>query len=128
MLIPFTGYAPDLDPAMPGIITDLVDYYPTAKGYGAAPSTFNSGFNALASACLGGALIKKLGGSSRFFVGPAAALYEASAIPTYTDQSRVGGYSAGSDHRWSFAQFGNTSLAAIKSDTLQSSSAGAFAY
>lgn len=127
MLIPFTGYAPDLDPATPGIITNLVDYYPTAKGYGAAPSNFNSGFSALPTACLGGALIQKLDGSSRLFVGTATALYEASAIPTYTDRSRVGGYSAGADHRWSFAQFGDTSLAAIKSNLLQSSSTGAFA-
>lgn len=127
MLIPFTGYAPDLDPSTPGIITDLVDYFPTAKGYGAAPSNTSGGFDALATACLGAALLQKLDGSVRLFAGTAGALYEASAAPTYTDRSKVGGYSAGSDHRWSFAQFGDTSLAAIKSDTLQSSSTGAFA-
>ena len=125
--IPFTGYAPDFDPSTPGIITDLVDYFPTAKGYGAAASNTSGGFNALPTACLGAALMQRLDGSVRLFAGTAAALYEASAAPTYTDRSKVGGYGAGSDHRWSFAQFGDTSLAAIKSDTLQSSSTGAFA-
>lgn len=127
MFIPYSGYAPDFDPTTAGIITDLVDYYPTAKGYGAALSNISGGFDALSSACIGTALLQYLNGSVRLFAGTTAALYEATSAPTYTDQSKVGGYSGGADHRWSFAQFGDTSLAALKSDTLQYSSAGAFA-
>lgn len=127
MFTPFAGYLPDVEPETPGIITSLVDYFPTLKGYGAAPSNVSGGFSALSTACLGGALLQKLDGSTRLFLGTETALYEAASTPTYTDRSKVGGYTAGTDHRWSFAQFGNESLAAIKSDTLQTSTSGAFA-
>lgn len=123
----FSGYAPDYDPRTPGVIADLVDYYPTSKGYGAAPSNVASGYNALAAACVGAALVQKLDGSTRLFAGTAAAIYEPGSIPAWTDRSKVGGYSGGADHRWSFAQFGDVTLAALKSDTLQYSTTAAFA-
>lgn len=127
MFVPISGYAPDIDPATPGVLTDLSDYIPTKKGYQAAPSNVSAGIAALASTCIGGAVCQLLSGGYRAFVGTASALYEA-ASTTWTDVSKVGGYSGTTDDRWSFAQFGDTTLAALQTDTLQySTSSGAFA-
>ena len=127
MLIPISGFAPDIDPTSPGVLVDVVDYIPTMKGYGAAPSNASAGFDALAAACIGASLVQLLDGTTRLFAATAAAIYEAVTSPTWTDRSKVGGYSGTTDHRWSFAQFGNTTYAALKSDTVQSSTSGAFA-
>ncbi len=127
MLIPFSGYAPDIDQTSAGVLVDVVDYYPTMKGYGAAPSNISGGFDALATACTGAALVQALNGSVRLYAGTQTALYQAASAPTWTDQSKVGGYSGGTDHRWSFAQFGDTTYAALKTDTLQYTSSGVFA-
>ena len=125
MFVPFSGYAPDFDPVTPGIITDCTDYIPTQKGYAAAPANANGGYDALAATCVGSAILQNLSGSYRLIAGTSSHLYEGATAPTWTDVSRGGGYSGSTDHRWSFAQFGDTSLAALKSNTLQySNSAG----
>jgi hypothetical protein len=124
----FIGYAPDTDPTTPGVITDCTMLIPSRRGMKAAPSAAASEYAALAAACKGAASLRKLDASVRVFAGTGTALFEA-ASGTYTDRTRVSGgaYTLGSEDRWRFAQFGNVSLAAAKTDTLQSSSSGAFA-
>ena len=127
-IIPFEGYAPDADPTMPGIFTNCANTVPTRKGFTGAPSPQTTLLPALASACQGAAALRKLDDTTRLFAGTATKLYEV-VSNAWTDRTRASGgdYTAASDIRWRFAQFGNVSLAAIKSDVLQSSTSGAFA-
>jgi hypothetical protein len=126
--IKFKGYAPDVDPKIPGILTDCSALVPSLKGMKGAPSPQTRLLPALAAACRGSALLRKLDNSNRLFAGSVTALYEA-ATTAWTDRTRAvgGAYALGTDNRWRFAQRGDVSFAAAKSDILQSSSAGAFA-
>lgn len=123
------GYAPDLDTTTPGIMTSCSAIVPSMKGMKAAPSASDIGFSALSAACKGAAVVRKLDGSTRFFAGSAAKIEENASGLTWTDRTRAvgGAYTLGETNRWRFAQFGDYSIAAAKSDTLQVSSAGAFA-
>lgn len=128
-MIPLIGYAPDVNPTTPGVIVDCVSYVPSLKGMKAAPSAVTGTLaTALSTACLGAAVCRKLDGTTRFFAGTATALYEGGAT-SWTDRTRAvgGAYTGGADTRWRFAQFGNVSIATDKTDTMQFSSAGAFA-
>ena len=126
-MIPLLGFAPDADSTAQGVITDCVNFIPYINGMegGPAPST-PSDVPALAAECLGAAVVANLAGTRRIVAGTTDTLYELSG-GVWTDVSAVGGYSATSDFRWSFAQFGNATLAANKGDTIQRSTSGAFA-
>ena len=93
-----------------------------------APTPRNTLLPALAAACRGASVGRKLDNTTRFFAGTATKLYEASTS-SWTDRTRASGgdYNLGSDNRWRFAQRSDLSLAAAKSEILQSTSAGAFA-
>jgi hypothetical protein len=123
------GYAPDLDSTTPGIMTSCLAIVPSMKGMKAAPSASDVGLDALSGACVGAAVARKLDASTRFFAGSATAIEENTSGSTWTDRTRAvgGAYTLGTDTRWRFAQFGDYSLAAAKSDTLQVSQSGAFA-
>lgn len=129
MKVKLLGYAPDADPTMPGIIVDCAAWVPSYKGYEAAPSPqATTVTSALAAACRGSAVLRKLDESTRLFAGTATKLYEASGA-NWTDRTRASGgdYSLGTETRWRFTQFGDVTIAAAKTDILQSSSSGAFA-
>lgn len=128
MNVGLIGYAPDIDQTTPGVITDCEAFVPTEKGMQAAPSPQDPGIDALASTCFGAAVLRKLDNSFRMIAGSATKLYELSST-SWVDVTRtVGGdYALGSDSFWRFAQFGDTSLAAAKSDTLQYSNSSNFA-
>jgi hypothetical protein len=119
-------YSPDTDPTIPGTLTDVTALVPSLKGYKSAPTGLNSNIPALDSQAQGAAALQKLDNTSRFIVGTATKLYEASTS-SWTDVSRGSDYGLSTDARWSFAQFGDTSLAANKADLLQFSNTGAFA-
>jgi hypothetical protein len=123
------AYAPDLSPQTPGIILDCSAILPALHGIKAAPAFSDVGLDALAAACQGAAVVRKLDASTRFFAGSATKLYENVSGATWTDRTRASGgnYGLGEANRWRFAQYGDTTLAAAKTDTLQSSSSGAFA-
>lgn len=127
-MIPFAGYAPDLDSRTPGILTDCTALVPSLKGMKGAPSPQNTLLPALAAACRGASVGRKLDNTTRFFAGTATKLYEA-GTSSWTDRTRASGgdYNLGSDNRWRFAQLSDTALAVAKSEILQSSSSGAFA-
>lgn len=125
MKVKLKGYAPDQDPTTEGIITNCQSIIPTLRGFKGSPAPVNLSIDALDAACQGGAVVRKLDDSSRLFAGTAEKLNELSST-TWTDRSKSGGYSLGTDIRWSFTQFGNVSLAAAKSEIIQGSTTGAF--
>ena len=127
-MIPFFGYAPDIDTTTPGIFTNCANTVPTLKGFAGAPSPQTTLLPALAATCQGAAVLRKLDDTTRLFAGSGTKLYEAGAS-SWTDRTRASGgdYALGTDIRWRYAQFGDVSLAVAKSDTLQFSTSGAFA-
>lgn len=125
MMVPAIGFAPDVDPTTPGVFTDCLNVDPTVNGFAASPSMQDSGAPALASACTGSALCPQIGGSVRFIAGTGTALEELTAS-VWTDVSRAGGYTAGAENRWRFAQMGDAIVAANQVDVLQASTGAAF--
>jgi hypothetical protein len=121
------GFTPDVESTVAGVMTDCTNLIPTEKGMKGAPSAaIPSGIAALANTCIVAATISKLDDTRRVFAGTTTKLYELSGS-SWTDVS-AGTYAGGVDTRWSFAQFGNSTLAANLADTIQrSNSSGAFA-
>lgn len=125
-MTPILGFTPDMDPTAPGVILECSEVVGTDVGMKAAPTSTSVGLPALAAACRGAAVLRNLSDNRRLIAGTAAALFEAGAS-SWTDVSRVGGYSLGTDDRWSFAQFGNAALASSIANKIQRSLSGAFA-
>lgn len=121
-MIPFIGYAPDVDPTTPGVMTNCANIVPSSKGFKAAPTTVSVGLPVLPAACYGAALLRKLDDTTRFFAGSASNLYEAGSATWTPRTGTVSGL--GSANRWRFAQFGDVSLAIAKSEKLQSITTG----
>lgn len=125
-MIPLIGFAPDLDPTTPGVITACSQLIPTTNGMAGAPSPVDAGLSALAAACRGAAHVTRLDNQRRLYAGTGTNLYELSGS-AWVDISRVGGYTAGAENRWRFVQFGNASLASNQMEKVQVSTSGAFA-
>lgn len=127
-MAPLIGFAPDLDPTTPGILTNCTALLPSLKGMEGAPAAQSNNIPALAAACKGAMVLRLLDNTTRFFAGTATAIYEAGAS-SWTDRTRASGgaYALGTDNNWRFAISGDTCFAAAKSDILQSTSSGAFA-
>lgn len=127
-MIPFIGLAPDMPNTTPGVLTAASFAIPTQRGMRRAPAlSLLAGVDALAAECRGAAMLRKLDGSTRLFAGTQTKLYELSGS-NWTDRSAGGGsYTGSSTNRWSFAQFGDISLATNDTENIQQSSSGAFA-
>lgn len=126
-MTPLLGFAPDLEAPTPGAVVDCSQFIPYLTGMEAAPSLQTpSGVPTLASACQGAAVVTKLDSTRRVFAGAQTALYELVA-GAWANVTRAAVYTGGSDTRWSFTQFGNTTVAANRADTIQASTSGAFA-
>ena len=126
-MIPLIGFAPDASPQTPGVIVDCSAFIPFERGFKAAPTLTDPGVSALAAACRGAAVLTKLDASRRLFAGTQTKLYELSGT-SWTDASAVGDYTGNSENRWSFAQFGNVSLASNTTEAIQySNGSGDFA-
>lgn len=127
-MIPLLGFAPDADPTTPGVITDCVNFIPYRTGMEAGPSASTpSDVPALAAACIGAAVLTNLAGTRRILAGTTTNLYELSG-GAWDDIGRVADYTGGTDTRWSFAQFGNTSLATNRTDEMQRSTGAGVAF
>lgn len=125
--IKVVGWAPDVDPVTPGVITDCSMLEPSLRGMRSAPSAVSVGASALAAECRGAVLVQKLDGSRRLFAGTQTKLYELAGT-SWTDRSVGGGtYTGASDSRWMFRQFGDVTIATNGVDTPQESTTGAFA-
>lgn len=119
------GFAPDADPTTTGVLTACTNIIPGEKGMESAPIPVNAAVTTLASECTGSALIVKLDDSRRMFAGTDTHLYELDA-GSWTDRSGAT-YTGTGETRWSFAQFGDATLASNLQDTIQRSTTGAFA-
>ena len=110
------GFAPDLDPVTPGVLTDCDAIIPTTYGLSAANSTVSAGLPALATAPNSAFVAELLDGSKRTFAASTSAIYEAGS-GSWTDRSRVGGYSG--TNRTRFCVFGNNVLSANRTQVIQ---------
>jgi hypothetical protein len=119
------GWAPDIDPITPGVLTDCEMLEPSIRGMRAAPSAVSVGADALAAECRGAALVQKLDGTRRLIAGTQTKLYELSST-TWVDRSS-GTYTGSSESRWQIRQFGDTTIATNGVDDPQESTSGAFA-
>lgn len=124
-MVPLLGFTPDIEATTPGTVVDCSQFVPSVKGMKAAPSNVATSFPALSAAAQGAALLVRLDGSVRFFVGTVSQISEGVA-GAWSNVSRGLGYSVGGN-RWRFAQFGNDSVAANKSCVLQRSTGASFA-
>lgn len=124
---PILGFAPDIDPVTPGAILACANIIPFDAGFEGAPSPVAASVPALAAECRGAAVLTKLDGTRRLLAGAQTRLYELTGS-AWTDRSAGGAaYTGSTESRWSFAQFGDTSIATNLVDAMQSSASGAFA-
>ncbi len=126
MMTELLGFAPDAEPTRPGVMTECDNIIPFERGFRAAPLPMSAGLPALAAACRGAAVLRDLSNGSRLLAGTAARLYEASGTAWADVSDATAGYALGDEDRWSFAQFGNTALAATPTKRIQRSTSGAF--
>lgn len=125
-MIPILGFAPDADPTTQGILTDCSHIIPFEAGFMGAPSPVAVQAAVLTAPCRGAVVATKLDGTRRIFAGTQTKLYELTGT-TWTDRSKAGSYVGSPESRWSFCQFGDTTIASNLADAMQSSSTGAFA-
>lgn len=119
------GFAPDVDPNTPGIFTDCQHIIPFNKGFMGAPTGAPAAADTLPGPCRGAVVATRLDDGRRVFATTQTKIYELSGA-TWTDRS-AGTYTGSVDSRWSFAQFGDTTIASNLVDAMQGSSSGAFA-
>ncbi len=125
-MIPLLGFSPDVEAPTPGMLTDCSQFIPYLTGMEAAPSAQTPvGVPALADPCQGAAVVTLLDSTRRVIAGTQDALYELAA-GAWSDVTGSA-YAGGTDSRWSFTQFGNTTVAANRADPIQFSNSGAFA-
>ena len=127
-VVPLIGFAPDLPSSTPGVMVACENVVPTETGFASAPTGLSvPGMAALASPARGGAVVTLTSGARRIFTGTQTRLYEY-ASGSWVDVSRGAAYTGSSDNRWSFAQFGEATIAANENQVIQASvSSGAFA-
>lgn len=124
-MTPIAGFAPDADKTSPGVFTDCANVVPYESGFRGAPTPVATTAAALASEARGAVVTTKLDGSRRIFAGTQTKLYELNGT-SWTDRS-AGTYTGSTESRWSFCQFGDTTVATNLSDDMQSSASGSFA-
>jgi hypothetical protein len=124
-MTPIVGFAPDADRTTPGIFTDCANVIPYEGGFKGAPTPIATTTAPLAAEARGAVVTTRLDGSRRILAGTQTKLYELSST-TWTDVS-AGTYTGSTESRWSFCQFGDTTIASNLSDDMQSSVSGAFA-
>jgi hypothetical protein len=126
MRIALIGYAPDVDPMTPGVMVECNGFVSSQRGMEGAPSAVSAGLPALAAECFGLATFRKLDNTSITVAGTATKLYK-SATTSWTDLSGAATFAASSAARWSFAQYGNVTLASNKNNFIQAATTGNFA-
>ncbi len=125
-MTPLLGFTPDMEAPTAGALVDCDQFIPYLSGMEAAPTPVTPlDVPALATACRGAVVTEKIDGSRRIIAGTATKLYELTA-GAWADRSSAT-YSGGADTRWSFAQFGDDTIASNKADAMQVSSSTTFA-
>ncbi len=118
-MIPFIGYAPDLDPTTPGIITNCSAIIPTIRGYKGAPAPASQSVATLGGQCYGAALIRKNDDTTRLIAGTSSTLKELSTGSWTSRTPDAAGSTLnglGTTDFWCFAQFGDAILATAKTE------------
>jgi hypothetical protein len=114
------GFVPDADPTTPGAVVACTNFIPYEVGMKGSPSpSIPASTPALAAACQGAVVITRLDDTRRILAGTQTKLYELIA-GVWTDVSGAV-YAGGVDSRWSFCQYGNSTLASNLADTIQRS-------
>ena len=125
-MTPVIGFAPDADPRTPGVLTACNGLLPTERGMQTIDGvTANSFSTTLPSASRGGSMVTGLSGARTLYAGTASRLYRHDGT-TWNDISAASA-SLGANDLWSFAQFGNDTIAAAITETLQKATTGSFA-
>jgi len=102
-MTPLLGFQPDLNPDIPGVMTECRHVIPYEQGFTGAPTGSAANAAALAAECRGARVVTKLDETRRIFAGTQTKLYELTGT-TWTDRSAGGGSYTGSlDSRWSYA-------------------------
>ncbi len=118
MEVEFGEWLPDLpDYKNPGS-TVITNVLPATNAYEPFPGSvvYSSALTARAQGAFG---CKETGGSTVNFAGDATKLYKRTAA-TFSDVSKVGGYTTGTDERWYFAKYGERVMATNYTDDIQS--------
>lgn len=121
-------YRPDLESDDYRILDSANYVIPFNGGYRTSMAAEASGYNtALSTACIGARAVKNDAGTVRALFGLAAAIYESDGASGWTDRSRGGGYTSGSN-RWWFSQgiAANEVIACNYADEMQVSTGAAF--
>ena len=118
-LVMFLGYTPDLDPTIPGVMTECAAIVPSLRGMRGAPTPASTSLPALAAQCKGAAAVLLRNDTTRMFAGTLANLYEAGSS-SWTDRTPSGASQTlnglGTSEHWRFAQFQDTTLATAKTE------------
>jgi hypothetical protein len=120
-------YAPDADIKTPGLIHRLSNFVPTPYNtYTPAPAPAVESYTAPQGGndVLGSALVKNAAGTAILYAGTFSKLWQANSTTGWTDRS--GAAYTGTDS-WSFAQYGDKTLAANGAEKIQVASGAAFA-
>src|SRR5512144_2752902 len=131
-------FAPDADPAQPGVITSGTGLRPTTNGYANYKTIVSASANWLVPSVPRTMYGHNFGSTGRLIVGTANALFELKGNfaggDTITDVSRAGGYSAlgsgssdeGTPTYWDMTSVGQYVLATNKVEPrIQSQASGA---
>jgi hypothetical protein len=120
------GFVPDLPKTTPGAIVECGSLVPSVAGMDGAPTAIDvDGVGVLPTTCRGGAIGESTAGVRRLFAGTQTKLYNY-LTAAWDDVSRAGSYTGSTDSRWSFAQFGDYTIAANGIDAMQQASTGDF--
>lgn len=121
--VPVVGFAPDLEPTTPGIIKDCNNVVPTPRGLKAAPTPVNTEYPTATATVIAGTSLTTLAGDTRTYIATSTEIFQV-AGGSLTDRSTSAGYSA--VVTWSFAQFGDATLASPDTSPIQRSTGTAF--
>ena len=117
MQVKFGAYTPDLPPHDNQGVTVALNVMPAGDSYRSFPSAVIYS-NALTNRCQGAASGRDSAGNTFNFAGDSSKLYKMAAA-SWSDVSKVGGYTTGSQERWSFTQWGEQMLATNYADDIQ---------
>jgi hypothetical protein len=119
------GFAPDLDPTTAGVLIGVTNAIPYESGMKGAPTgAIPASTPVLANSCRGAVIVTKLDDNRRLFAGTATKMYEL-VTGAWSDVSG-GSFTGGAETRWSFAQFGNSTLISNGVEAINRSSGANF--
>lgn len=120
------GFAPDAPMMEPGILLDCKNLVPSTLGMKPAKGLVRVGADALPADAMGAFLSINLTGVRTIYAGTATKLFQL-ANNSWTDVSGGATFGLPAGSRWSFVQFGNSVLAAAKSEDMQIATGSNFA-